>query len=296
MQSRRRATDARSLLAQPQPICHHARSLLPDGARRLAFAIHDIINLQRYPITDLYGERAHMLLTACRRELQTNDLCLLPDFVRKNALQCMLDEARVLVDDAYFTEHWRATPNGAGSSESRLARETRASMGAIAYDRIAADSPLRVLYEWQGLAAFLAAVFDGEPLYPVADPLVACMITVFHTGDELGWHYDPNDGVVSLLLQDCSAGGAFEFAPCIRGGSSPNAADELAVLDGEYSGLISTRAAPGTLSLFNGHRSLHRVSPVDAEPPRIIALFNYAAEPDYTFDEHIHRNFFGRVA
>ena len=52
--------------------------------------------------------------------------------------------------------------------------------------------------------------------------------------------------------------------------------------------------APGTLSLFNGHRALHRVAPVTGRRPRIIALFSYAAQPGYIFSDHIHQRFFGR--
>ena len=45
--------------------------------------------------------------------------------------------------------------------------------------------------------------------------MVGCMLTVLGAGDELGWHFDANDGVVSLMLQEAGAGGAFEFAPFV---------------------------------------------------------------------------------
>jgi hypothetical protein len=48
--------------------------------------------------------------------------------------------------------------------------------------------------------------------------------------------------------------------------------------------------------MFNGHGSLHRVAPVAGTRERIIALFNYMAEPGYVFSEEIQRKFFGRVA
>jgi predicted 2-oxoglutarate/Fe(II)-dependent dioxygenase YbiX len=139
-------------------------------------------------------------------------------------------------------------------------------------------------------------VLDRSPLYRCADPVVSCMLTVCREADELGWHYDPNDGVVSLMLQEADAGGAFEFAAGIRSEAPDASAAELAVLDGRYARVVRPELRAGTLSMFNGHGSLHRVAPVTGTRDRIIALFNYMAEPGYVFSEEIQRKFFGRVA
>lgn len=257
----------------------------------------EIVDLRRYPIQDLEGPEARALVEACRAQLSARGLCLLPDFVRPEALAAMSDEARGLCRDAHVTEHWRASPHGDGGPEAgTIPRATRASLGAVAYDRVPADSPLRALYEWDGLTGLVAAVLEGPPLHRTADPLVSCMLTVCRRGDELGWHYDPNDGVVSLLLQEADEGGAFEFAPGTRGPGLAAEAVERAVIEGRAEGLVTPRLAPGTLSLFNGHRALHRVAPVTGAGERIIALFNYAPAPDYVFREDIHRRFFGRAA
>ena len=82
--------------------------------------------------------------------------------------------------------------------------------------------PTVALAPFRGLADFVAAVLDRSPFYRCADPVVSCMLTVCRPADELGWHYDPNDGVVSLMLQEADAGVAFEFAPGIRAYSPPH--------------------------------------------------------------------------
>lgn len=260
--------------------------------------IPDIINLDRYPIIDLATTAAQSTLSVCHEQIAQNGLCLLPDFIRPDALNIILDEARSLTPAAHRTEHWRTTANGADNNQTgTLARATRACMGSIAYDDISAESPLRTLYEWDGFTAFINAVLNrnNRIFYRTNDTLVNCMLTVLTQGDELGWHYDPNDGVVSLLLQAPDQGGEFEFAPDIRA-PAPNAAKyELEVLDNEYEALISHAIQPGTLSLFNGHRSLHRVAPVTGQRERVIALFNYAEQPGYCFSADIHQRFFGRT-
>ena len=259
--------------------------------------LSEIVDLERYPIAELDSPEAAALIGDCRTRMAMDGLCLLPGFVRPEALGQMVAEANRLLPRAYRCEHWRATAHGAGGADSgTIPRATRASMGSIAYDLIAERSPLRRLYEWDGLTDFVAAVLGRAPFYRCADPVVSCSLAVCRETDELGWHYDPNDGVVSLMLQAAEVGGAFEFAPGVRF-SAPDASEaELAVLDGRYPEVISRDIEPGTLSMFNGHEALHRVAPVAGARERIIALFNYMAEPDYVFSPEIQQKFFGRVA
>ena len=68
--------------------------------------------------------------------------------------------------------------------------------------------------------------------------------------------------LVTLLIQ----GGEYEFAPFIRGKErGEENFDEVARLfDGSYENKIVKDAEAGTLNLFNGMRSLHRVRTVSA--------------------------------
>lgn len=262
-----------------------------------AQAINAIVDTARYPIHRCDTAEYAGLIEHCKANLQHNGLCLLPGFIRTAVQRQIQNEARELSPGAHHTEHWRATPNGVDDADdSRLCSSTRAALGSIGCDRLAPDSPLRTLYHSDEFTAFLNAVFDGEPLYPTADPLVSCMLTVLQCGDELGWHYDPNDMVVSLSIQAADSGGEFEFAPRIRAPAADAQRNEKAVLNGRYRNTISKALGAGTLSFFNGHRSLHRVAPVGDGKPRIIALFNYSQTPGYQFSSDIQQKFFGRSA
>ena len=254
-----------------------------------------IVDLDRYPIADLTQPGGRAAIDDCHRQLDRAGVCLLPGFIRPAALTAMIAEARALAPGAHRTEHWRSVdtePNAI--HEGPAPRATRASIGAVAYDRIAADSPLRELYESEELTTFIATALDAKALNRCADPLTSCILTVAGDGDELGWHYDPNDGVVSVLLQAATSGGAFEFGPGSRNHGPATAGVENAVMAGCQDGVVRPPLAPGTLSLFNGHRSLHRVAPAVGPEPRIIALFSYSDQPNYVFSDKIHRNFFGR--
>jgi predicted 2-oxoglutarate/Fe(II)-dependent dioxygenase YbiX len=52
------------------------------------------------------------------------------------------------------------------------------------------------------------------------------------------------------------------------------------VLDGDRENLRSVEIAAGTLMLFRGHYSLHRVTPVEGTRRRLQLILAYADRPD----------------
>jgi hypothetical protein len=69
-----------------------------------------------------------------------------------------------------------------------------------------------------------------------------------------------------------------------------------AVVDGDRSQVISLDPQPGTLTLFRGRRSLHRVSPVEGGQVRVNAVLAYGDRPGMRLNELTQRLFYGRVA
>lgn len=62
--------------------------------------------------------------------------------------------------------------------------------GCITDDAIAAESPLRQLYNDALFKSFLCEVLGEEALYPYADPLSSINLHYAPNGQELGWHFD----------------------------------------------------------------------------------------------------------
>ena len=143
-----------------------------------------------------------------------------------------------------------------------MARRQHSSKLTIAWDEVLDTSPLRVLYGWDPLTEFIARALKIPRLYRYGDKLAACSLAVFHAGDELGWHFDRAAFAVTVMLQPAASGGEFDYVPGLR----PEAGDDptalLATLEGQGASPRQLVNAPGTLSLFRGHRSLHRVTPV----------------------------------
>jgi len=150
----------------------------------------------------------------------------------------------------------------------------------MAYDLIPGDSPLRALYEWDPLMDFIGEVLEHRPLHRFADPLGALNLAVMNEGDVQGWHYDSTDFVVSLAIQGSRSGGLFECASRIRSESDENYEDVARVLRGEARERVEVfPMVPGTLMIFQGRHSLHRVSPVEGDVPRYVALLAYDTKP-----------------
>ena len=113
-------------------------------------------------------------------------------------------------------------------------------------------------------------------------------------GDELGWHVDNADFVVTLMLQPSISGGAFEYVPMLRSADDPSPHGVRALLTGDRAGVRELSPAPGTLALFRGRLSPHRVTPVSGPIPRINAVLSYASQPGAMLSAAARRIFFGR--
>jgi hypothetical protein len=237
-----------------------------------------------------------------REQLRSSGACEIPEFVRPEALPAFVDDARRLAPLAH-----RSGGAGLGTvylgfpDESFPIDHPRQwlgdySLGAVAYDLFPADSPIRRLYEWERLTAFVAALLDIDTVYPYADPLGALNLAVMGDGDELQWHFDQTDFVVSLALQDAEVGGDFEVAPQIRTDTDECYSDVARVLAGERDRIVTLPMTPGTLLVFAGRYSLHRVSPIAGSTPRLVALLGYDAQPGTMSSDLLKEVRYGRVA
>ena len=122
-------------------------------------------------------------------------------------------------------------------------------------------------------------------------------LAVMVEGDELGWHYDQTDFVVSLALQSSERGGEFENVQQLRADDDERydvVADVLA--DKAPDRVTTVPMTPGTLMLFEGRWSLHRVTPVQGPTPRYVALFGYDTKPGTMSSDLLRRIRYGRVA
>jgi hypothetical protein len=234
-----------------------------------------------------------------REQMRKTGACELPNFVRPEALEQFIDDARSLAPLAHpsggLGTVYLGFPDESFPPEHPKQWLGNYGVKAVAYDLFPTDSPMRRLYEWDELLQLVAAILELDVVHPYADPLGALNLAVMDDGDELQWHFDQTDFVVSLAVQDADDGGDFEVSPFIRGADDERYDAVARVLDGDTSDVVTLPMTPGTLLIFAGRNSLHRVSPIRGETTRLVGLFGYDTTPGTMSSELLKAVRYGRT-
>ena len=264
------------------------------GVDKLASAM---IDLSQYPVSDLTLAENRAFADRCRLEYQQTGLCMLPGFIKPAALDVLAGEASTFSDKAYFCKstHNAYLDDGDASVDKSDTsnRQEQTFVGSVAYDHIPEGSALKQLYQWDPLKDFIGYVLGKSPFYRFADPFGACSINVFVEGGEHGWHFDESEYTVTLMLQAPETGGAFEYVPQIRGRQDEK---EIVgrVLDGNREGVVELPFTAGTLLIFGGNQTLHRVTRVSGARARLVPVLCYAEDPNLVNSESVRQLFWGR--
>lgn len=252
--------------------------------------IDQIIDLERYPIDRPGSPEFQSLLEQGQRSLQERSLFSMPQFVRRDVVAPMARELDDLTPQSVRYDRPRNAYDYSTDKQEWSADHPRKQVHPCAYNQvlnyqITNDSPLREIYYWQPLTEFLRLLCGYETFYRAECPYLALTSKIALEGDTDGWHYDTNDVVFSLLLQAPEAGGQFEYAPGIRSESEENY-DAVAELfaDPERHALRPAMAE-GDFNVFRGDLSMHRVTAVEGERKRIVALFCYDRNPGMRYDQ-----------
>lgn len=256
-------------------------------------SIGEVVNHRRHPLADAAYRRR------CRRALTERGALVLHEFLTPPALDKIKREGDAKKYLAYFTAHhhniFLADADANFARDHPRNREVASSKGCITDECIAGDSPLRALYDAPAFRDFLCAVLGERALYDYADSLSSINLHYAERGQELGWHFDNASFAVTLMIQPALQGGVFEFVGDARGGGDDATYARCEkILNGEVEAeTLSMR--PGTLVLFCGRRSLHRVSPVKGNRTRMLAALAYNTEPGVALSEAARLTFYGRL-
>jgi len=258
----------------------------------------DIINFKRYPIKDLSTPAAQELLKQCRKSIAELGACEMPDFVTPGALNLLQEESRVLEKGSFF----KPVAGNAylAPSDDKLPKDHPINMtettrvGVIAYDQYPEISLLRRIYEYDPLMKFVGAIMQLPAIYRYGDPMGGLNLAVMVKDDYLRWHFDQTDFVTSLSVQESDAGGEFEYVPLIRSDKAENYDDVKKLLKGDNSRVIRIKNHPGTLVLFKGRYSIHRVTPIKGQTSRLMGLFGFDSQPNVCSTPHLLEMRYGR--
>ena len=136
-----------------------------------------------------------------------------------------------------------------------------------------------------------------RPGSPAWEELVQrCRAELARDGEALNWHFDRSEFTTTLLLQAPEEGGDFVYRSDLRNDADPNYEGVARLLRGEDPEVKSLKLSAGTLNVFRGKNTAHKVSTVKGGRERMIAVFSYFDRPGVVFSREDQMGFYGRTA
>lgn len=260
--------------------------------------MREFIDLERYPLDQAGSVDWQAFVDACKEKLDADGLFNLPGFIRQDALVSTVDALTPILSSQAFTHARRHNiyfKNAIDGLEDThpASREFETSNRTICADQMGQAAVIK-LYEWPLFATFLAAVMDKPKLFTMVDPLARVNVMGYSDGQALNWHFDRSEFTTTLLLQAPSAGGEFEYDKDLRSDTDPNYDGVADLLEGRRQP-VRMSLSPGTLNVFKGKDTAHRVTPVAGKRDRIIAVFSYFDRPGVIFSHEERIGFYGRA-
>ena len=253
-----------------------------------------IVDLDKYPLDESNFQME------CKSLFEADGSLILPQFLSPEAIARIQLESAECKHLAYFTDDkhtvYLSPPDPIFDNNHPRNRLVSSSKGCITTDQIPDTSPLFCLYHSEMFRQFLCSVLGESALHEYADPLSSINVNYADQGQELGWHYDNSSFAITLLVQAPQQGGEFEYVKDVRNADSGemNYAATKKVLDG-ITKPNTLAIDTGTLVLFAGRNSMHRVTPVVGNITRILVVLAYNSEPGISLSESARMTFFGRL-
>lgn len=262
--------------------------------------MRDILDLDRYPLDKPGSPAWNALVEKCRADLASEGMFNLDGFVKPEAVNRAIGEIKPVLDTLAFVHrrahnvYFRKDVPELPADHPALAKVETISHTVCA-DQIPGSVPIWI-YEWPHFAVFLAACMEKDALFTMRDPLARVNVMGYRDGEALNWHFDRSEFTTTILFQSPCEGGHFEYRTDLRSDSDPNYDGVVKVLRGEDPQVKLLKLTPGTLNVFKGKNTIHRVTPVQGAKERLISVYSFYERPGVTFSKEEQMGFYGRAA
>ncbi len=259
----------------------------------------EILDLERYPIDQPGTEGYARLVAWAKAELAATGMFSLEGFMHASAAQQVADEtAEDMAENSFHhaREHniyFEPKIDGLAADHPAL-HQFRTSNHTLCGDQVA-QTAITKTYEYPPLRHFLAEVMGKPELYLMDDALARLNVMSYGPEDGLNWHFDRSEFTVTLLLQKPEAGGVFEYRTGLRSQRDQNYEGVAKLVQGQDPKVKSMSQSAGTLNVFKGINTAHRVTPVEGNRRRVIAVLCYYENPGVRFTPEEQMGFYGRI-
>ena len=259
-----------------------------------------LLDLETYPIDRPDSEEFKALIERCRADLAAHGMYNLDGFLKPEVAQAAADDLKSTMASDSFTHSRKHNiyfrkelpeldPDHPALTLFQTINHT------LCADQLGAN-PVTEIYTWPPLVNFLAVTMGKPALFAMDDPLARINVMAYYEGETLNWHFDRSEFTTTLLLQAPEAGGDFQYRTDLRTADDPNYDGVAKLLRNEDPDLQAITPTPGTLNVFRGINTPHRVTKIRGDRERMIAVFSYYDKPGVTFSEEERIGFYGRSA
>lgn len=261
--------------------------------------MRDFLDLDTYPIDQPDSKPYLALVKRCQGDLVDKGMFNLDGLLLPNVCQKAVDEISPMMQTASFThrrEHNIYFLNSIPEldPDHPALRKVETINHTVCADQIL-DSIVVKVYEYEPLIRFIADVMQKPQLFTMPDPLARVNVMAYRDGEALNWHFDRSEFTTTLLLQNPDAGGLFEYRSDLRTDTDPNYDGVVRLLNNEDTKKHAIQASAGTLNVFRGRNTAHRVTPIKGDKERIVTVYSYYEQPNRYFSDEELLGFFGRT-
>jgi len=257
------------------------------------------VNLSVYPIDNPDTALYRRLIEEQRAHLTRHGMINLQNFLTPEGIQCYRREIDERMDIAFHASSTRQ-PYGYYPSADHPQDHPLNTFAATESFRLARhhvpDTQLDELYCWEPLRRFIADITGNNTIFLSADPSNGLVIQVYREGCGQAWHFDQALFSTIINLGESENGGIFECTPGIRTEEDPNYDEVKKVLSGESEHIQKHKVKAGSFTIMLGRYTMHRVTPVEQETPRVSVVLSYELQPNIFMDLDTRKKSFGPSA
>lgn len=262
--------------------------------------MRNIIDLDRYPLDREGSKEWHALVESSVAELKNTGMFNLEDFLQPGVAEKAAAEIQPVMDTHSYTHkrvhniYFKPEIPELDADHPAL-HKVETINHTVCADQIPGSIVLAI-YEYEPLVRFLAATMGKTALHVMQDPLARANVMSYRGGEALNWHFDRSEFTTTLLLQEPEAGGHFEYRTDLRSDTNPNYDGVARLLEGRDPQIQNLHLKAGTLNVFRGKNTAHRVTTVQGNRDRMIAVLSYYEKPGVMFSNEERIGFYGRTA
>ena len=264
--------------------------------------LDQVMDMTKYPIYEPESAAYKDLVDYHRKQLKTYGVTTLPGLMKEDAIAIAVEEIEGKMDSSYTmqTDHniYLKGSDQAKAKDHIRNKRLDTKVAALACDELDEESPLKVIFRSDSFNEFIRQVLSLPSLYRNVDPVGAVFVNIYKDGYKHNWHFDESQWSTTILLQEADSGGDFQFTKPFRnenGETETYTIAEEVVTDNDCKHVNTLEFKPGTLSIFQGRRSLHSVTKCYGQVPRLLGVLHFSQQEGIRNSPGVQELFWGKI-